>query len=627
MEKFKNLYTGKNFLRIFPLFFTLSFILILTQYPFTFLESVFYDLKIKFDLGVSPDNQVVVITLDEESDQFLGETFPYTFANHSKMISNLQDDSPKVINYFISFLEPETDNEMKNLEKFKLTINKFIENKGVFRFATYEDDYGEYLPPAELEEYGHSIARMKDPDNVFFNDKVIRSVPLTHRGEPSIFLWTANRFRVFKGQKPLEIKSLQGNYYVAEDDTLYSLFRYSNSPLSGATSVNNIPFHRVLTGDFPRGFFKDKIVLIGPTYISGRENYVATPFDRKSFDTKRMNVYGQQIMALVNGKTVLKIPAWATHLLSIIMAFILSFAILRLSPTQGLLLVVGIIGGTFLVSYLLFCFFGYWLQSIHLIISVFVVYYIWIPFRAIGEYKQRFAYEEEAKLLKKVEKLKQNFISLMSHDLKTPVAKITVLAENMLNQRIDEVTYKKNLSAIVAATGELNNFISSILDLAKIESSKIELSKSSMDINQIIENCVDKLKYEATSAGVFIDCSLAPLYPIHIDPILIKRVVHNLVENAIKYSGNNSKVEIKTWDDRDFVYVEISDNGIGIAKQDLDHVFDKFYRVKNDASHRIKGSGLGLYLVKFFVEAHGGSISVKSELGKGTTFLLKFKNV
>lgn len=215
----------------------------------------------------------------------------------------------------------------------------------------------------------------------------------------------------------------------------------------------------------------------------------------------------------------------------------------------------------------------------------------------------------------------------MSHDLKTPVAKITVLAENMLNQRTDEVTYKKNLSAIVAATGELNNFISSILDLAKIESSKIELSKSSMDINQIIENCVDKLKYEATSGGVFVDCSLAPLYPIHIDPILIKRVIHNLVENAIKYSGNNSKVEIKTWDDRDFVYVEISDNGIGIAKQDLDHVFDKFYRVKNDASHRIKGSGLGLYLVKFFVEAHGGSISVKSELGKGTTFLLKFKNV
>jgi len=627
MENLKKLYSGKTFLRIFPFFFTLSFILVLTQYPFVFLESFFYDLKVRFDFGVSSDNQVVVITLDEESDQFLGETFPYTFANHSKMFANLQEDSPKVINYFINFLDPESDNEMKNLEKFKLSINKFIKNKGVFRFATYEDNWGEYLPPAELEEYGHSIARLKDPDNIFFNDKVIRSVPLTHKGEPSIFLWTANKFRDFKGQRPLEIKSLQGNYYIPEDDTLYTLFRYSTSPLSATTSAKNIPFHRVLTGDFPKGFFKDKIVLIGSTYISEGKNFAATPFDRKSFDTKRMNIYAQQIMALVKEKTVLKIPALVTHLLSIIMAFILSFAILRMSPTRGLLFVVGIILGTFLTSYLLFCFFGYWLQSIHLIISVFVVYYIWIPFRAIGEYKQRFAFEEEAKLLKKVEKLKQNFISLMSHDLKTPVAKISVLAENMLNQPMDESTNKKNLTAIVAATGELNNFISSILDLAKIESSKIELSKSSMDINQIIENCIEKLKYEASTASVSIDCNLAPLYPIHIDSVLIKRVIHNLVENAIKYTGNNSKVEIKTWDDKDFVYVEISDNGIGISKQDLDHVFDKFYRVKNDASHRIKGSGLGLYLVKFFVEAHGGEISVTSELGKGTTFLIKFKNV
>lgn len=624
MEKLKKLYNGKNLLRIFPLFFTLSFIFILTQYSFVFLESVFYDLKVKFDFGISSENEVVVITLDEESDQFLGETFPYSFANHAKMMSNLLEDSPKVINYVISFLGPESDNEMKNLEKFKLKINKFISNKGIFRFATYEDEWGEYLPPAELEEYGHSMAGLRNPDHVFFNDNVIRSVPLTHNGEPSIFLWTANKFRDFKGLRPIELQSLQGSYYVAEDDTLYTLFRYSNSPLA---QTKNISFHRVLTGDFPKGFFKDKIILVGGAYISSRHNFAATPFNRKTFDSKLINVYAQQIIALIKEKTVLRIPPWVTHLLSIILALILSFAILRMSPTQGLLLVVGIIGAIFLISYALFCLFGYWFHSIHLIISVFVVYYIWIPFRAIGEYKQRFAFEEEAKLLKRIENLKQNFISLMSHDLKTPVAKISVLAENMLNQPIDEGNYKKNLKAIVSATGELNNFISSILDLTKIESSKIELSKSSIDINQIIENCVDRLKYEATNAGVSLETSLAPLYPIHIDPLLMKRVIHNLVENAIKYSGSNAKIEIKTWDDKDFVYVEISDNGVGIAKQDLDHVFDKFYRVKNDASHRIKGSGLGLYLVKFFVEAHGGSISVKSELNKGTTFTIKLKNI
>jgi len=626
MEKLKNIISGKNLLRIFPLFFTLSFILVLMQYSFVFLESVLYDLRTKLDFGAYSQNEIVVIILDEESDQFLGETLPYSFANHIKMFSNLTDDSPKIVNYFLNFLEPDNDNEVKNLEKLKQKIDGFISKGGVFRFATHEDEWGEYPPPSDLAQYGHSIGKLKKPDNVFFNDNVVRSVPLTHNGEPTIFLWTANKFRDFKGLSPLEINSLQGNYYVTETDTLYSLFRYSSSPLIENGFVKTIPFHRVLTGDFPKGFFLNKIVLIGPSYVSTQDDFLATPFNRKSLDAKKMVVYAHQIMALAKEKTVSKIPLWVTHLLSILSALILSFAILRMSPTQGLMMVIGVILGAIIISFLLFWFFGFWFQVVHLIISVFIVYYIWIPFRAIGEYKQRFAFEEEAKLLKKIENLKQNFISLMSHDLKTQVAKISVLAENMLNKKMDEETNKKNLNSIVSATGELNNFISSILDLTKIESSKIEISKSPIDVNQIIENCVERLKYEASNANVMIECSLSPLYPIELDQVLIKRVIHNLVENAIKYSGGNSKIEIKTWDDKDFVFVTISDNGVGISKVDLDHVFDKFYRVKNDASHRVKGSGLGLYLVKFFVEAHGGKIWVTSEPGKGTTFTIRLKN-
>ncbi len=625
MEKLKNFLQGKNLLRFFPLIVTLIFILILMQYPFVFLESFLYDLKVRFDIGSFSKNEIAVITLDEESDQYLGENYPYTFANHSKMFSNLMEDEPKIINYFIQFLEPESENESKNLDKFKSKINGFIKHNGVFRLATYQDEWGDYQPIPELADYGHSLGKLRE-DNFYFNDKAKRSVPLTNKGEPTIFLWTANKYRDFLGKKPLEINSLQGNYYIPESDTLYALFRYSSSPLVENDFVKIIPFHRVLTGDFPKGFFKNKIVLIGPSYLSNRDYFSVTPFNKKSLDAKTMVVYAEQIMALVKEKTVFWVPNWVTHLLSILVVLILSFVILRTSPSKGLLIVIGVMLGALLISYLLFIFFGFWVQVVHLIISIFIVYYIWIPFRAIGEYKQRFAFEEEAKLIKKLENLKQNFISLMSHDLKTPVAKISVLAENMLNKKMDEEIYKKNLNSIISATGDLNNFISSILDLTKVESSKIELSKSSMDVNSIIESCVDKLKYEASDAGISIECNLSPLYPIQIDPVLVKRVIHNLVENAIKYSGNRSKIELKTWDDEQFVYVTISDNGVGIPKSDLDHVFDKFYRVKNDASHRVKGSGLGLYLVKFFVEAHGGSISVSSELGKGTTFTIKLKN-
>ena len=104
------------------------------------------------------------------------------------------------------------------------------------------------------------------------------------------------------------------------------------------------------------------------------------------------------------------------------------------------------------------------------------------------------------------------------------------------------------------------------------------------------------------------------------------RVISNLIENAIKYSGEQSTITVNTWDDEKWVYVEIKDNGVGIAPEDLENIFEKFYRVKNDASHKIKGTGLGLYLVKYFVELNGGQITAASTVGEGTTFTIKMKN-
>lgn len=106
----------------------------------------------------------------------------------------------------------------------------------------------------------------------------------------------------------------------------------------------------------------------------------------------------------------------------------------------------------------------------------------------------------------------------------------------------------------------------------------------------------------------------------------MNRVLSNLIENAIKYSGENTEVTIKTYDDEKWVYIDIQDNGVGISEDDLQNIFEKFYRVKNDASHKIKGTGLGLYLVKYFVELHGGTIIAKSSVNAGTTFQIKLKN-
>lgn len=612
--------------KYYPLFFTVIFVVILFQYSFSAQEAIFYDLRVKWDIGTSYKDNIVLITLDDDSDRFLGESYPYTYASHSKMMERLIQDEPLLINYFVNFLEPVTNQDQKHLGQFTKSIDNFKGQGGQFRFGTEWDAWGELLPPVDLRSFGHSSALINLDGLTFAKDDVCRRAILNVGGEDSIHLWTANQYRQTRSEPPLNINSILGAYYVRKADATFTLFRYYTSPLETNGRIKKIPFHRVRVGNFPKGFFTNKIVLIGPSYMTNAPDFVLTPFNKEEYKAPKLMVHAEIIQALVDNKTVYQIPRTVTYTLAIIIAIFLSVTISKVKPTSGLFITIIVMLGIFLISYLLFSIFGLWLYVTHLVLTVFVVYYIWVPFRAIGEYQRRYAIQEETKLLKKVENLKQNFISLMSHDLKTPVAKIAGLADILLNQNSDEAQNKRNLESIMESTKELNKFITSILDLTKIESRNLDLSLVSRDINTVVESTVEGLRYEATSKNVEVQMELSPLYPIEFDQNLMKRVLSNLIENAIKYSGENTAVNVKTWDDEKWVYVEIQDNGVGIPPDDLEHIFDKFYRVKNDASHSIKGTGLGLYLVKYFVELHGGTIIAESALGQGTKFTVKLKN-
>jgi signal transduction histidine kinase len=615
-----------DFSKYYPLFFTIIFVVILFQYSFPTLEAIFYDFRIRYDFGVSYKDNIVIVTMDEESDKFLGETYPYTYASNWRMFRKLAKDKPAIVNYLGNLLEPDTDIDLQNLNKYKSIINDYVANGGKFNFGTEMDTWGEQVPPAELQELGYSLALINRDNSIFSKDDVSRRTLLTISGEDSLHLLTANQYRVFQGEKILNVADILGAYYVRKADATFSLYRYYSSPLDEKGKIKKIPFHRVVVGNFPKGFFTGKIVLIGPSYISNSSDYVLTPFNKEEYKSSKLAVHAQIIQSLIQNKTVYKIPKIISYILAVLIAISLSITISRVKPTHGLFITVLVMVGVFLLAYVLFTIMGLWLYVTHLVLTVFVVYYIWVPFRAIAEYQRRFAIQEETKLLKKVENLKQNFISLMSHDLKTPVAKIAGKVDLLLQQFGGNEEIRNGLLIIADSTKELNKFITSILDLTKIESRNLNLAKISKDVNTIIKSVVEGLEYEAKSKGVEVETELLPLYPISIDTDLIVRVFSNLVENAIKYSMEKTVVKIKSWDDNDWVYVEISDNGVGIPKEDLEHVFDKFYRVKNDASHSIKGTGLGLYLVKYFVELHGGKIGVSSQLGRGTTFRLSFPN-
>ena len=145
-----------------------------------------------------------------------------------------------------------------------------------------------------------------------------------------------------------------------------------------------------------------------------------------------MNIHAMIIQALIKGKTVWKLPKYISHILCLIMAFLLSYFISKYNPTKGLIVTLATMVIFVVLGFLLFSLFGIWVYLSHFVTSIFIIYYIWVPFRAIIEYQHRYKIQQESELLKKVDNLKQNFISLMSHDLKTPVAKIAGVADILL---------------------------------------------------------------------------------------------------------------------------------------------------------------------------------------------------
>ncbi|OYZ11260.1 MAG: hypothetical protein B7Y39_19680, partial [Bdellovibrio sp. 28-41-41] len=220
--------------------------------------------------------------------------------------------------------------------------------------------------------------------------------------------------------------------------------------------------------------------------------------------------------------------------------------------------------------------------------------------------------------------MKSNFISLISHDLKNPLAKIqSVVARNLASSV--EGPMANDLTAIQKYSEELDHYIRSILNIARVESQNIKLNIVPSDLNQLIDASIISLRPLAHDKNIKIDTDLAPLFLTEMDPILIKEALINIIENAIKYSPSGTVIAIKTFETDLHIVTEIKDQGYGISEAELQKVGQKFFRSAS-VPDSIKGSGLGLFLVKYFIELHSGKMEVVSILNQGTTVRIKLPN-
>jgi signal transduction histidine kinase len=232
--------------------------------------------------------------------------------------------------------------------------------------------------------------------------------------------------------------------------------------------------------------------------------------------------------------------------------------------------------------------------------------------------------EESYAKLKELDRLKSNFLATMSHELRTPLTSVIGYSEMMLEGLGGPLTAEqREYLGIIMEKGEnLLQLITSILDISKIEAGRVRLVLSEVDAGQVMRDAVATVLPLARKKGLRVACEPPTIPRIQADRDKLRQCLVNLCSNAVKFTGAGGTITVSAEpvDGNERVAIRVADNGIGIAAEHLDKVFEVFYQVDGSSTREYGGAGLGLAIVKSFVEAHGGEVAVRSVPGSGSVF-------
>jgi signal transduction histidine kinase len=225
--------------------------------------------------------------------------------------------------------------------------------------------------------------------------------------------------------------------------------------------------------------------------------------------------------------------------------------------------------------------------------------------------------------LKRLNKMKSEFVSAVSHELRTPLTSIKGYAALLMSGKLGEVaqTVKERLEKINKQSDKLTNFINDLLDISRIESGRVEMKFLPLDLNEVAQVIADLLQPQLKEKAILLKYEIPQSVGlVNADRAQLERVFINLLNNAIKFTPQAGQITLRANKEKNFVQVEVADTGIGISDEDQARIFEEFYRAANPINEEVKGTGLGLSLVKQIIQAHQGKIWVTSQLGKGSTF-------
>lgn len=498
---------------------------------------------------------------------------------YETVLDKIEGDSPKAVVFtqYFEWTEP------KNISAPKY--------ENVFFSSTINEENKIIPPPSKLihgGNYGFSIL-FPDPDNVVRKSNLI---------------FSSNRSIALKLQQFLEKTPTQRNLI----EPLWIDFRGPDG------TFPNYDIWEVYDEPTTSGRFRDKIVLIG------REGSPSTNMETPYGSMSRLEIQANAVDTFLRGKELTILPRYVSLILAsfcVVLAIVIIF-FFPLTLAWLLLLLTALL--LVLMTLFFFAELKIWYGIANPLFCIFGTHLLMVGYKLGKQEEEQWRIQQESQYLKEMDEFKNNFISLFSHDLKTPIAKIKAVTDRILTEKKKDLSEDiiTDLKTIDKTNSELARFIGDILKVTKMESMVTELRRDVVDINRLVETSVHRLKFLADEKHITLVQDLEPLFCIEGDMDLLQEVVINLLENAIKYSRPNTQVVIRTREKNEETVVSILDQGMGIPADEIPRVTGKFYRGKKGAE-QAKGSGLGLYLAKYFVELHRGHLSIESTLGEGTT--------
>ncbi len=226
--------------------------------------------------------------------------------------------------------------------------------------------------------------------------------------------------------------------------------------------------------------------------------------------------------------------------------------------------------------------------------------------------------------LEALDKSRNQFVSNASHELKTPLATMKILLESLIYQpEMEEALRTEFMTDINKEIDRLSLIISDLLTLVQMDTKNMKLNRQNLRMSDLVRDTVHRLTPMAQKRQQTIAADIQDESEMYADSPKLQQVIYNLMENAVKYTQPGGQISVRLYKSGKEVILTVSDNGPGIPKDDLTHIFDRFYRVDKARSRETGGTGLGLSIVRQIVLLHGGTVSVKSEEGQGATFIVE----